>query len=194
MKSILIYIALLIAFLTPPTSLFAVPATPFPVTITQPDGTELTIRLHGDEYFHYKTTLDGYALVSDADGILNYAKLDINGNLISTSLKATNIEKRSIIEKKFIQNLKPNLDLSKLSQIRRASRMSKLSLISAPQKVYPLKGSPKSLVILVNFSDLSFVTPNPKTSFTNLLNQKSYSTNGGTGSATDYFHDSSMGM
>jgi len=60
--------ALLLVFLTSTficTNLFAIKATPYPVTITQPDGTVLTVRIHGDESFNYKTTLDGYPLISD---------------------------------------------------------------------------------------------------------------------------------
>ena len=58
---------------------------------------------------------------------------------------------------------------------------------SVIQKAYPKTGSPKALVILVNFSDKRFVTPTPQAAFTSLLNDKGYSTNGGTGSARDYF-------
>ena len=50
----------LLTFLPLTTS--AAPAYPFPITITQPDGTELTIVLHGDENCHWATTLDGKIL------------------------------------------------------------------------------------------------------------------------------------
>jgi len=35
-------------------SVYAVKAYPFPITVTQPDGTSLTILLHGDEFHHYQ--------------------------------------------------------------------------------------------------------------------------------------------
>ncbi|MDD4970000.1 MAG: M6 family metalloprotease domain-containing protein [Paludibacter sp.] len=196
MKSISIVTFFLIVFLIPSQILKAVPATPFPVTVTQPDGSILTIRIHGDEYFNYKTTLDGYTLAKDAKGILTYAQIDTNGKITSSNVKANNIEQRTATEKKYVQKLTRNYNFSKISQQSRVSRLSKTkSLISStPQKSYPLKGSPKSLVILVNFKDTSFVTPDPKTAFTNLLNQKGYAANGGTGSANDYFHDTSMGV
>ena len=196
MKSISIVALFLIVFLVPTINLNAVPATPYPVIITQPDGTKLTVHIHGDEYFNYKTTLDGYALTQNAEGILTYAQVDSKGFFIGSAVKATNIEKRSLTEKSYIQQLTRITDFSKINQQRRASRLlkSKSSLTSEPQKTYPLKGTPKSLVILVNFSDLKFVTQNPIKAFSNLLNQTGYSTNGGTGSAKDYFHDSSMGV
>jgi len=194
MKSISIFVVFLIVLFIPTVHLDAVRATPFPVTITQPDGSQLTIRLHGDEYYNYKTTLDGYPLMPDSNGILTYAKVDASGNLISTLVKASNIEKRSDTEKSFVKTLSVNTDFTKLRQLARATRSINAVTETSYLKTYPLTGTPKSLVILVNFKDLSFVTPDPKTAFTNLLNQKGYSANGATGSATDYFHDSSTGV
>ena len=57
------------------------------------------------------------------------------------------------------------------------------------QSSYPLKGSPKSLVILVNFSDLSFQFK--LEDFQLMLNESGYNKNGGVGSARDYFIASS---
>lgn len=194
MKIFSIRLVLLIAIIFCSLKANAVPATPFPVKITQPDGSEITIRLHGDEYFNYKTTLDGYALTPDNSGILTYAQINSTGKFSTTNVRANDIAKRSITERNFVKTLTPNLNLTRLSQIGRASRASKSIATTTFLKGYPLTGSPKSLVILVNFSDLSFITPTPKTAFTNLLNQNGYSANGGTGSAKDYFHDSSSGV
>lgn len=40
----------------------AAPAYPFPITVTQPDGTELTILLHGDEHFNRPPRPTAYSL------------------------------------------------------------------------------------------------------------------------------------
>ena len=40
----------------------AIMANPNPITVTQPDGSLLTIRIYGDESFHYTTTIDGYLI------------------------------------------------------------------------------------------------------------------------------------
>lgn len=189
--------------------LYAIPATPDSINITQPDGSQIAIRLHGDEFFNYSTTLDGYTLTRNKKGILTYARTNAKGELISTRMKASNIEKRTVNERKYIQKISPNTDFSTLKVVRRTMRSANIGS-SSPMRVanatsstnstetikksYPLTGSPKSLVILVNFSDLSFVTSSPKTAFTNLLNQSGYSANGGTGSARDYFSDNSMGV
>jgi len=178
----------------PISQIFAVRATPYPVTITQADGTKITFRLQGDEHFHYKTTVDGYAIVPDSKDILTYAHPDEKGNLISTNIKASDINKRSAKEKQLLKTLTKNINLNRTSQVQRIMRSPATTASTNPQKTFPLIGSPKSLVILVNFSDKSFVTSDPKTAFTNLLNQKGYSANGGTGSARDYFRDNSMGV
>ena len=57
-----------------------------------------------------------------------------------------------------------------------------------------VKGQRHFLVILVEFSDLSYTTcEDPRTAFSALLNEKGYSENGGTGSARDYFYENSNG-
>ena len=62
------------------------------------------------------------------------------------------------------------------------------------RSTFPRQGKVRSLVLLVNFTDIRFVTPNPQEAFTRLLNEKGYSDNGGTGSANDYFMASSFGQ
>jgi len=194
MKKTPFFLLLLIITLFPKKDLRAVQATPYPITITQPDGSTLTIRLRGDEFFNYKTTLDGYVLLPNKMGILTYAQLDSLGKFVSSSLKANDIENRTAIEEQFIRKLSKNPDLSNYARMGKQKRAPKSYNELLYQRGFPTTGSPHSLVILVNFSDVSFVTPNPKTAFTNLLNQKGYATNGGTGSANDYFTSSSMGV
>lgn len=173
----------------------AIKATPFPVTIIQNDSTELTIRLHGNEFFHYKTTLDGYLIKKNRNGIYNYATVDKSDRIIPTEIKARNIEKRTTFEHNFTKNLKKNIQFSSVSKLQKSSKIlssQENSSTTSVRKSYPLTGQPKSIVILVNFKDLSFVTPDPKTAFTNLLNEKGYAANGATGSARDYFRDNSI--
>ena len=65
----------------------AVPADPTPGQVTQPDGSKLTVQLHGDEFFNYLTTIDGYTVVKNEAGYYTYARLDGNrliaGNCIA---------------------------------------------------------------------------------------------------------------
>ena len=58
---------------------------------------------------------------------------------------------------------------------------------------YPTIGSPKALVLLVEFQDVKFSVENPAQAFNDLLNKPGYDYNGATGSALDYYRDNSMG-
>lgn len=53
----------------------AVPAKPGLIQVTQSDGTQLTVRLVGDERRHYMLSSDGYTLTGGPDGDLYYAEL-----------------------------------------------------------------------------------------------------------------------
>jgi M6 family metalloprotease-like protein len=61
-------LALLVAMLSFSLPLKAVKAWPYPIKVTQPDGSTLTILIHGDENRAWKTTTDGRPVFQDADG------------------------------------------------------------------------------------------------------------------------------
>ena len=170
----------------------AVKAIPLPIKITQPDGTQLTIRLHGSEFNHYQTSEDGYVLKANSNGFLTYATVNSAGEFVESNIIAKNIDKRSATEIQFINSL----DQTAVKQsVQNLAKKSKMLLTGAdkPRKAYPLNGSPKALVILVNFTDKSFVVSTPQASYQNLVTQSGYSANGGTGSAKDYFMSSTYG-
>lgn len=173
-------------------SLFAIKAYPYPVEITQPDGSKLTIKIQGDEFHHYQTTIDGIQILSNAKGYKTYANVNTQGELVASDVIAKNPNKRSDSDLQFINSIEQStvLQQNKLTRTR-----SKMLSKTKPQKAFPLLGSPKSLVILVNFTDKKFAktTTTAKDDFINLLNQDNYAANGGTGSARDYFMSSSYG-
>jgi len=84
-------------------NLFAVKAYPFPVTITQPDGTLVTVVLHGNEFHHFRTSDDGYLLKANAKGFLTYATLNAAGEVIESDVQAHNLQKRSVTELQFLK-------------------------------------------------------------------------------------------
>jgi M6 family metalloprotease-like protein len=178
---------------------FAVKAYPYPVVITQPDGAKLKVLLKGNENFHYMTTEDGYLLKTNrSSGFISYAKLNERGEIVVSNLIARDKSYRTTAEISFIENI------NKVEVLEKAERLymeSNTPVLNKKSAVYnqPIgsalrTGSPKSLVILVNFSDKSFSTSFPQESFKNLLNEENYSQNGGTGSASDYFQASSYGI
>lgn len=84
------------------TRMARVPATPHPIQYVQPDGDTLTMRLHGDERKHYRTTLDGYEIIQDKKGCYKYAKARKSGTIIPTCRQAHNQEKRTKCENNFL--------------------------------------------------------------------------------------------
>jgi len=102
-KVFLILFALCATFLSAQQRPSRVPATPHPIEVSQPNGEKLTIRLHGDERYHFRTTIDGFVIVQNEKGFYCYAKLDKNGNYVPTKIAANNVENRTKSEIKFLK-------------------------------------------------------------------------------------------
>ena len=95
----------------------AVPAYPWPVMVTQPDGSTVTLQLHGDEYYHYTTTSDGYTVLQNAQGVWEYARLE-GDHLTTTGIQAHDTEQRSDSERSLLASLSPRL--TDIEQTRQA--------------------------------------------------------------------------
>lgn len=188
-RTILLLISLsLYAFQT-----WAVPAYPYPVKITQPDGSTLNLLLKGDEHHHYATTEDGIAVIRNSKGVYNYARIDAQGKLTDLKMQANNAALRGATERNFIASIQSESGAGTPSKVTQSKLRSRNAMLAGKPQRFPLTGTPRSLVILVNFSDNNFKVTAPNTAFTNMLNQPGYSANDATGSAKDYFKDNSMG-
>lgn len=158
--------------------LFGVPATPEVLRVLQPDGTELSVLLRGDEFFHYTTTDDGYLVSRNEAGYYEYAEFTADFRTRSLGVRARGSAERTAADRRL---------LKRVSKPAAAPVRKNVSYASAEMMRFPHNGSPKSLVILAEFSNLSFKVANPQSAFTDLLNQSGYAQNGATGSARDYF-------
>lgn len=168
----------------------AAPAYPGLITVTQEDGSTISFYLHGDEHFSYRTTEDGYLIAENMDGILEYAYFGDDNSFRTSGVQAHNPLSRSVNEQNFVGSLTKTDDLQPRF---RALRQQRKSASAAPSRSkFPLKGSPRGLIILVSYQDVPFQTP--KANFENLANQHDYSANGGTGSIKDYFTECSHGQ
>lgn len=197
---------LLIAVLGFAESATAVPAPRKITTAVQPDGTVLNIWLKGDEFFHYALSTDGYVLMPDNNGFYTYAVQDSTGKLKAGGRVAMDEIKRSASDKLFLKNIKPGMSFSD-TQLSNAIRkraqnaaavksMLRSASTIAPGLIsdYPTIGSPKSLVILANFSDSAFKIANTATVFSNMLNQEGYKDDLHVGSSRDYYKYNSNGV
>ena len=147
----------------------AVPARPGTFKYTQPDGTVIELRRHGDEFFHWTTrSADGQVMKLGADGFWRPGTLDV------AARQAARMKRRQV------------------NEFRAATRRSNGGLRTHNQD--PMTHGTRHIpVLLVQFSDLSFKISDPAGSFDKLLNQQGYSANGATGSVRDFYYDNSVG-
>lgn len=188
---------------------FAIPAKRTAQTITQPDGTTVKVKLTGDEFAHYYIGEDGTPMDFDSNGTLRYIKADAAGNIIFSPMAATDIKSRDAAAKEFIRTISTDalaLGIEKRSAEARLQRNAVRNIRKAAAKAaqavpqygmglftsnYPRTGEVRSLVLLVEYTDVKFRTPDPLEFFTNMLNKEGFSEYGGTGSARDYFLEQS---
>lgn len=83
----------------------AVPAKPGLIQVTQSDGTQLTVRLVGDERRHYMLSPEGYTLTGGPDGDLYYAELSASGKLVPTKVKARPVNALTADERAVVSRL-----------------------------------------------------------------------------------------
>lgn len=120
-KIVLILIFTLFAF----ESLVAVPAKQTPITITQPDGRVLTYVLRGDEVVSWCESSDGYTLLANSEGVLCYAMLDKDKNLVPSGVVACNREERNVKDLLFLKSIDKKLfysdkQMEKFAKIRQS--------------------------------------------------------------------------
>ena len=177
------------------------------ITVTQSDGTELNVRIYGDEHFNWLTTEDGVLLVQEGN---NYyiAETTSYGTLKATKFIAHNANKRVPAEIKAIK--KQDLSRFRSYAIQKASPAKAMGTGNSGVKYFPHSGSPKALVILVEFSDTPFQSgekaknvfehflkgnvkdalPDGYEAYTGSYNNKNLRNKG---SVSDYFYDMSKG-
>ena len=170
-------------------------------TITQSDGSQLTIRLHGDEHFSWYSTADDVLIVQVGS---NYyvAQVEEDGTLKATPQLAHNAGERGTVEEQVINNQNKEKFLNLLNAEPQALAKTIGTVTPA---YFPHTGSPKALVILVEFQDVKFKTSDPVATFTHYLKgaegkaapeaNNAYVTKGmvNYGSVSQYFNDMCQG-
>lgn len=153
------------------TSMWASGIYRLPVTVTQADGSTLTLIGHGDENFHWSTTTDGVIVVKNGDSFY-VANIDNDGKLKPSKFMAHNLSERSLQEKDVISQQ----DRERFYQIAEETMafhrsVRKASIANNAKSPYtPHMGKVRGVIILVEFADTTFTLPNPKKSFEKYLN------------------------
>ena len=192
MKKILL---LLVGVLTA-VAVQAVPAHPNPVKVQHPDGTYVTIRLHGDEWLNFTTTEDGYSVIKDSRGYYVYANLK-EGKLQPTTQVAHDAKLRTVAEKAFLADVKkyqaPAMKAERTVEKQKVQQIQRRALVSRRATDY---NHFRGLVILVQFKDKTFSRDDYSQIADDMLNMENYTGYDSevyTGSVRDYFSDNSKG-
>lgn len=165
-----------------PGFLAAVPADPRPRVMTNPDGSEVTVRVHGNEFFHFMTDVDCTRILEhDAKGFITDAVREGK----SLNFSKSNVEMlRLEAETRFLGAPNSRSSMQKVAALDKEGRST-----------YPTIGKgTRSLVVLVEFQDVDFTVENPKEYYTRQLNEPGFSEFGAIGSALDYYQDASNGL
>ena len=159
---------------------YAVPALRKPTTVTQSDGSRVTVTMVGDEWHHTLITRDGKPVAVGTDGDLYYRTADG-----ITTVRAHETGDRSDAERAFLsQNASKMTREALVANSPRAKARAKSPLKVGSTQV-PTSGTPKVPIILVEYSDKKM--SNSKATFV------SQYTSGST-SAYQYFYDQSNGL
>ena len=165
-----------------PAAAHAVCAIPGPVKVKQPDGSTVTVRIHGDENFNWLTSTDGYTLVHDAGGLLTYAA-EKSGRLVPSGLRyvdGNSAEAAAV-------GLKPGMMPEK--ELLRHRSVSKDGFQTQIDATFPTKGKRKLLMVLVNYNNTKPVFS--QQDFDGYMNGEAF---GGIGSFRDYYLENSYGQ
>ena len=144
---------------------FAVPAKPgLKRTLTLSDGNTISATLIGDEHAHYWLGADGKAYQSVGNNI--YQSIDLQA-------------------------------VKQRAALRRAAANQRRLRRLAPRKigeVGSITGKKKGLIILVNFTDVSFNASNNNALYKRIANEQNFSYGNFKGSMYDYFYAQSEGL
>jgi M6 family metalloprotease-like protein/uncharacterized repeat protein (TIGR01451 family) len=175
-------IGLLFFIFSLPTSGLSAPVFPQPITVEQPDGTEITLIPFGNEWINGYETPEGFTVVQDKKtGFWHYAKRNAGGELVP-SLYRVGIDKPLGLPRHV--RPAPQAEQGPASQGEQGPAPAYIE--PAAQAPWPgTSGTQAVLVILVEFSDQSSVGSTAAEWHDSFF--------GATGSVTDYYNEASYG-
>jgi M6 family metalloprotease-like protein len=162
--------------------------------LPQPDGTQIEVRIWGDEFYGITETLDGYAVVRDPDTLsFCYARLSKDGNdLISTGVSVGQPAPAD-------PSITPHLRISsKAAQAKaRTARLKweeegRTLAKHGAVRAGPTTGVVQGLCLIVDFwDDRGMIPPYTVSAY---CNEEGFTGYGDNGSVHDYYYDVSDGQ
>lgn len=196
-KSVVLFFS---AMILSASSAMAVPAKPTPYLFTQPDGTSVELRKVGDERGHVILTSDGYPVMRDDAGFYRFVTLDKDGKVGISGIKAASLASLTGTERTVVESADSKVVCSALAAYRAnlpgkaPSMLPAQSGVGLVDNAFLGRKDLNGLVILAEFSDKAFADGNDREFFAEMLNREGFDSYGATGSARDYFIDSSSGQ
>lgn len=199
----------------------AVPAYPGLLQMTQPDGTTIQVRLIGDETGHYYLSSDNLLLIETPEGFFYAEPDGVGGVRASKTLAANPDRRKGYVvaeteQKVMMESVERELSARRSAPIdyvngvrgcaglpvpvAQGAPFARINGMNPPSNPipgtfpgnsFPSIGSQKVLVILVEFSDVKFQTPNAHDYFDKQLNARQYTEHELTGSCYDYYSEAS---
>ncbi|MGM9831210.1 MAG: M6 family metalloprotease domain-containing protein [Paludibacteraceae bacterium] len=200
MKRLSLYLFITVCLTT---VLYAVPASPNPFFVTQPDGTQLTLHTMGDEYYHWVETTDNKIVLQNDKGYYEYATIE-NNEIVPSGMRVSDLKSiNSLNEDKYVSNRKEIIDLMLNKRNTIIAQMDSLAIVETQQEINdnnssirkasasaPLTtGNQKVLCILIGFPDKPFTKT--KTEFEAMWNSVGYNVMGSQGSVKEYYLENS---
>lgn len=159
--------------------------------LRQPDGTEIQVRIWGDEFFTHVETLDGYTLVRDPKSmVICYARLSADGNeLLSTGVPAYEGDPAALGLAKGVRLNQAEITRRVLEERRqfREQELANLPPGADSDIDGPTVGDVKGITLLIDFSDDPGTIPTWQVD--SYLNTPGYQGYGNNGSVYDYYYD-----
>ena len=166
--------------------------------LKQPDGSYVTVRVWGDEYYQRVESVDGYTLIRNTEGWICYAKLSKEG----TDFLATDVIYKGTPNPTAVASLKIPESLRIKPEARKAKADAALRRLEAEEAGVnlircgaPCKrdiiGDIKGLTLLVDFSDKPATISHAEVN--DYINKPGYNGFNNNGSVNDFFLDVSIG-
>ena len=135
-------------------------------TVTLDNGTEVRVRLCGDEHAHFWATEDGRYFIAQSDGVMAPVTME-------------KLQQKAESHRAKIQNM--------------SSRLRSPRKVSMGERTHYF-GQKKGLVILAQFTDVSFKTANNLAKYKRIMNEEGYNEGDFVGSVSDFFKAQSDGQ
>jgi M6 family metalloprotease-like protein len=161
---------------------------PYPNTITQPEGSKITLYAYGNETVHYLETSDGYTVLKNKDGNFEYAMIGLDKNLTLSGIIASDNNLTVFGKNDLQKHLRYSAQQISLLNQYHDNLQEKNSFGKSGINVFPPTGNRKIIVVLMEFPDLRATIS--KSDFELLFNQTNYY---GIGSFKDYYLKTSYG-